>query len=377
MGHIRDRWKEPGRAGKTGRWQVRYKADGRERYGGSFDNRVVAKRRLVELESAVQRGTWVDPGDQTTLVEYARRNAATRPHRATTARRVAQQIERHLAGTALGQRRLGSVRPSDVQAWATGLSKNLAPATVALLVKMLKSIYAAAVLDRLVAVSPVVRIALPRTERARIVPLSVDQVFALSEAVPRRNRAMVLTQAGLGLRLGELLAVRVQDVNFLGRSVRVEHQLAQRTRERVDPKTPRSRRTVPLPAAVATALAAHIAEFPPLADGSLFYGHNRRPYAHAAYGTRIFTAAARRVADTDPRFPAGTTTHDLRHHYASVLLAAGESVVAVAERLGHDNAALVLGVYGHLMPDTEDRTRRAVDDAWSQPAARTMSPGST
>jgi integrase len=48
-----------------------------------------------------------------------------------------------------------------------------------------------------------------------------------------------------------------------------------------------------------------------------------------------------------------------------VLLAAGESVVAVAERLGHENATLVLKTYGHLMPDSEDRTRRAVDEAWS------------
>lgn len=372
MGHIRDRWKEPGRAGKGKRWQVKYQVDGRERSGGTFKTKPLAERKRVELESAVHRGAWVDPTDQTTLVEYARRHAAARPYRPTTSRRVTGQIERHLAGTALGRRRLVSVRPSDVQAWASELSKTLAPATVVLLVNMLKSMYAAAVLDRLVAASPVVRVALPRAERARIVPLSVVQVLALSDVAPGRNRAMVLTQAGLGLRLGELLAVRAQDVNFLGRSVRVEHQLADRTRQRVDPKTPRSRRTVPLPAAVATALSAHMAEFPPLDDGSLFYGHNRRPYAHTMYGSRIFAVAVRRLAATDPTFPARTTTHDLRHHYASVLLAAGESVVAVAERLGHDDAGMVLRVYGHLMPDTEDRTRRAIDEAWSaalRPAA--------
>jgi integrase len=48
---------------------------------------------------------------------------------------------------------------------------------------------------------------------------------------------------------------------------------------------------------------------------------------------------------------------------SNVLLAAGESVVAVAERLGHENATLVLKTYGHLMSDAEDRTRRAIDDA--------------
>ena len=74
-----------------------------------------------------------------------------------------------------------------------------------------------------------------------------------------------------------------------------------------------------------------------------------------------------RPAVASAGLPAGTTTHDLRHHYASVLLAAGESVVAVAERLGHENATLVLTTYGHLLPDAEHRTRRAVDQAWSAP----------
>ncbi len=47
-----------------------------------------------------------------------------------------------------------------------------------------------------------------------------------------------------------------------------------------------------------------------------------------------------------------------------MLLAQGESVIVVAERLGHENANLVLSTYGHLMPDSEERTRRTVDDAW-------------
>jgi integrase len=62
---------------------------------------------------------------------------------------------------------------------------------------------------------------------------------------------------------------------------------------------------------------------------------------------------------------AGTGTPSLHrcssaigHHYASVLLAQGESVVAVAERLGHHNASLVLSTYGHLMPHGEGTAGR-------------------
>jgi integrase len=56
-----------------------------------------------------------------------------------------------------------------------------------------------------------------------------------------------------------------------------------------------------------------------------------------------------------------TTSHDLRHTYASWLLAAGESVVTVAARLGHRNANMVIQTYAHIMPNSEDRTRRAID----------------
>jgi integrase len=83
---------------------------------------------------------------------------------------------------------------------------------------------------------------------------------------------------------------------------------------------------------------------------------------------------ARTAKRDDLLIPVETSMHDLRHHYASVLLAAGESVVAVAERLGHDDASLVLNTFGHLMPDSEERTIRAVDDAWcalSVPSATT------
>jgi integrase len=141
---------------------------------------------------------------------------------------------------------------------------------------------------------------------------------------------MVLTQAGLGLRIGELLALRVQDVDFLRRTVRIEWQFTQGSKgERSEPKTPRSRRTIPLPRVVAEALASHLAASPAAEDGTIFTTRKGVPLGHVYYGHNLMGRAV-----TEAGLPRGTTSHDLRHHYASVLLAAGESVVAVAERLG-------------------------------------------
>lgn len=357
------------RYGAGKRWKARYEIDGRAR-STSFDRKIDADAHLVTVGAEALRGEYADRADRRTVTQYAREWAATRPHGPRTAKRVESMIRAHIESTTLGRRRLSDVRPSEVQAWATDRGRVLAPATLRKAVSLLRSVYAAAVLDRLVGSSPVVRLQLAPAHRQRVVPLSVDQVRTLAAAMPARNRAMVLAQAGLGLRISELLALRLADIDFLRRTARVEWQIAPHERVRVPPKTPGSKRTVPLPRVVGEALAEHVRAFPPAEDGSLFTARDGRPYRDDGYGG-IFGRAVGRCIDEQGTelVPAGTTSHALRHHYASVLLAAGESVVAVAERLGHEDAALVLRTYGHLMPNTEDRTRRAVDDAWSDDTA--------
>ena len=56
--------------------------------------------------------------------------------------------------------------------------------------------------------------------------------------------------------------------------------------------------------------------------------------------------------------------HVLRHTYASVLLDAGESIKALAAYLGHADPGFTLRIYTHLLPTSEDRTRRAIDQAF-------------
>ena len=59
--------------------------------------------------------------------------------------------------------------------------------------------------------------------------------------------------------------------------------------------------------------------------------------------------------------PAGTGFHELRHYYASLLIRHGESVKTVQARLGHASATETLKSYSPLWPDSDDRTREAVE----------------
>jgi integrase len=138
------------------------------------------------------------------------------------------------------------------------------------------------------------------------------------------------------------------------------------------PKTRASRRDVPLPDVILEALSAHIAVYPPNSPDRLVFTNERGEPIRRSVFSRVW----RRAADACGA-PAGTTFHDLRHHYASLLIRHGESVKVVQARLGHASAAETLDTYSHLWPDSEDRTRAAVDSAWRARAdsSRTESRG--
>ena len=69
--------------------------------------------------------------------------------------------------------------------------------------------------------------------------------------------------------------------------------------------------------------------------------------------------------ELDGEVRADTRLHDLRHHYASSLISAGCSIVAVQRALEHAKPSVTLDLYGHLMPSDGDRIRGAIDVAWN------------
>jgi hypothetical protein len=108
-----------------------------------------AERHLAAVEGAKLSGAYVSDANPVTVSKYARQWAGTRPHRPTTATRVASLISKHIDGTKIGSMRLAAVRPSQVQAWVSDRAQVLSPSTLRLLVALLRSIFAAAVQDQL------------------------------------------------------------------------------------------------------------------------------------------------------------------------------------------------------------------------------------
>lgn len=357
------------------RWRARYRdPDGRER-SRTFSRKADAQRWLDTVCGELVRSTYIDPRAGRRLFrDYAEAWQGAQVHRATTAAQVESNLKNHVLPF-LGDRPLAAIRPSEVQGWVKARSAVLAPATVEVVYRYVVAIFRAAVADRLIPTSPCVGIKLPRVEREPVVPLATEQVTALVAAVPQRCRGLVVLTAGTGLRQGEAFGLTVPHVDFLRRTLRVTQQvilLANRPPYLAPPKTAASRRTVPLPTVVVDALAEHLAAFP--ADPRLVDRLNERGEPEEATEQLLFTTDTglpiRRTRFSEKVWipavkaaglPEGTGFHALRHYYASLLIRHGESVKVVQARLGHASATETLDTYGHLWPDSDDRTRQAVD----------------
>jgi integrase len=260
----------------------------------------------------------------------------------------------------IGDRPIGSVRRSDVQALVAGL--DLSPKTIQNVYKLLRAVFVTAADDAVIATTPCRKITRPAAEDRHVAPLDLHGVMAAADAISPRMRALVLLSVGSGLRQGEALGLTVDRIDFLRREVTVDRQLVYLPGgSRLGPlKTKASRRVVPLPTFVVDALAAHLAAYPAEPGGLVFTGARGQPAA------RPWLHRAWRAAVTAAGLPPNATWHLLRHTYASILIDGRESVTVVAKRLGHANPSETLRTYSHLWPDSDDRTRQVVEGAFSR-----------
>lgn len=351
------------REGRT-TWVTRWRDEAGQQRKKSFTRKGDADRFAATVEADKLRGTYVDPrAGKVTFQDYAEQWRAGQVHRPTTTAHVETMLRRH-AYPVLGDRALASIRPSEVQAWVKRMStdsddrKALSPATVGVVHGIAAAVLKAAVRDRLLTGSPCEGIKLPKREPRKVVPLSTEAVRALVETVPDRYAALVILAAGTGLRQGEAFGLTLDRVDFLRRTLTVDRQLVLvpgRAPFHAPPKTSASYRTVPLPQVVAEALAEHLRAFPVEPGALLFTTPNGEPLRRTGFSANVWRPAAKRAG------LEGVVFHELRHYYASLLIRHAESVKVVQARLGHATAAETLDTYSHLWPDSEDRTREAVD----------------
>ena len=209
----------------------------------------------------------------------------------------------------------------------------------------------------------------PRPVPTEMVALSADDTRRLLEAAGEyRLEALYILAVHTGMRQGEMLALRWQDVDMENAVIGVRRTLT-RSGGKItfgEPKTKKSRRSIRLTPQAVEALRSHLErqlrDMEILGDryqdqGLVFTTDTGGPINPSNLRQRSFAALLKRAGLRHMRF------HDLRHTCATLLLSRGVHPKFVQELLGHATIAITLDTYSHVMPSMGDATARAMEDA--------------
>ena len=257
----------------------------------------------------------------------------------------------------------------------------LAPSHIRLVLQTLSTILNAAVADDRMTRNPckvkgVVRP--PKPDERRVVPWEAARISAIRAALPYRYQAVADVGKGAGLRQGEVFGLSPDDIDWLRKIIHVRRQVKIAGGRRVfaPPKFGKDR-DVPLSAALTLRLSAHLKVFPAAEVTLPWQKPGGKPVTVSLMFTKddggaIWRNDFNRYAWHPALKAAGLAPgrengfHQLRHHFASVVLRDGVDVRTLAEYLGHSDPAFTLRVYCHLMPGSPDRVRQAIDRAFSE-----------
>lgn len=360
---------------ENGRYRARYQGPDRKWRSRTFDRRIDAQRWLNNELVKVDRGEWVDPrAGRVPFESVADRWMAGRAALRASTRARDQSYLNSLVLPHLGDKPVGSIQPSDLDAWIADLrADRKAPATVQKAWQIGAGVFRLAVRDRLIALSPARDVRLPKIERSEPIAFTVEQVMRLADAIDSRYRALVLVGAFGGLRIGELAGLQLGDFDPLRSLIRVRRTVSD-VRGKIivgPPKTAKSIRTVVLPRSITEHLVGHVAQLDNSTPESwMFSAPEGGPIRRTAWIRRIWKPALD-AANLDH----GLGTHTLRRSQVSLLIAQGEHPKVIADRLGHTSVRTVLDVYGHLYEGADEAAAQRLEVQLASRPLRSDRPG--
>jgi integrase len=336
-----------------------------------------AEARLAEMLHELNIGTFVEPAKMSVaeyltrwLAEYAAQNVSRK-----TYERYDEIVRLHLS-PALGTHRLTGLKPLHIQehygAALRGGRRDgkggLSAQTVLHHHRVLREALQQAVRWQLVARNPADAVEPPRSARREMHVLDEEQTAKLLESAKGSRLFIVIFLAVVtGLRRGEILALRWEDVDLERALLQVRRTLEQargglRFKE---PKTEKGRRLVALGPETVETLRRHRREQikERLALGQEY--KNSDLVCARIHGTPLDPAEvtagfARLIRSMDlPR----VRLHDLRHGHATHLLRLGIHPKVVSERLGHSGVAITLNTYSHILPGMQEDAAIRLDHA--------------
>jgi integrase len=254
----------------------------------------------------------------------------------------------------LGAAKLSDLTHVGLQDFADDLvGKGLDPSTIRNTLMPLRVLCRRAVARGELHVNPAAGLALPAIRGRRDRIASPEEATRLLAALDEADRPLWACALYAGLRRGELLALRFENVDTKAGRIRVEQAYDPVSRVFVEPKSRAGVRSVPIPAVLREHLAAQRLRTG-RAAGLAFGTTADTPFDYL----RVTRRAAKRWASANLE-PIGL--HEARHTFASLMIAAGVNAKALSSYMGHASVTITFDRYGHLFESARDEAIRRVD----------------
>ncbi len=331
-----------------------------------------AERERTRLLRERDTGIDIDPA-RLTVADYLQRwlrDYAARKVAPSTLTRYREMVTHHLTPR-LGSLRLTDLRPAHIQAAYAKFTgregQPLSPRTVGHVHALLRESLRWAVHWQLIARNPSDAVAPPRPQRQEMRVLDQEDAQGLLDAARDTPHYTLLYLAlATGARLGELLALRWQDVDLdagMMQIVRTQRFFSRQGIVSGQPKTPRSRRPIALSAETVRILAEHRRrQLEQRLTVGPAYQNEGRVFADATGGA-LYDSTVRRAfyGIVERAGLAHLRLHDLRHTAATLMLRSGVNAKVVSERLGHAKVGFTLDTYSHVLPDMQREAAAVMD----------------
>lgn len=244
-----------------------------------------------------------------------------------------------------GKRIISDIAPADIAAWQTEmLQKGLSNTYLNQINVYLKAIFSYGVDYVGLSQNPCTKtIGSHKTKKINFWMPEEYKLFsaAISNNIEYYTMFEILYYTGM--REGELLALTLNDIDFKNNKINISKTYYRiKGKDLINPpKTEKSERIVDIPEFLTQEIKEYVTHlYKPLPETRLF---NKRPqYLRSILKNRAMLAGVKVIR-----------VHDLRHSHASMLINLGANPVLVAERLGHESAAVTLKIYSHLFPHTQ------------------------
>lgn len=337
----------------NGVWRARYRDQNGKEHTKHEKTKRAAQRWLDEQTAAIVTGQWADPGaGRATWDDWVSRWIGMQvwaDGTATSARTAVESVPWR-------SKAIRDVKHGDVQTWVTKESeRGLAASTIRTRLNYVQMAFRAAVDNQVISRNPASRVKTPRIRKreATMKTLTAEQVNAALEAA-EEFRPFVAVCVFAGLRLGEAAGLQAGDVDPALNTIKVSRQVQGTSipTTKITPPKAGSEREIFVPAELIDMVS--LGPRRSMSEGDFLF---RTPLGHL-YNRNSAGEEWRRI-----RKAAGlgddVTLHNLRHTFASNLIASGCDVVTVQRALGHSQPSITLNVYSHLWPSAEDKTRSA------------------